>query len=210
MLLFYPLLMMNRIILFLVTISLTACINKEQQKDLNDFFNEKELQEINHLTSFVRQQIMDSCAADFENCVQQYFKDFEQQDLSSQEVDYRIAKAEQLQLLESLDQDVFQEIWGYCEGSMASEIEGERVNVKSVCINAQGKFAELLKYRTDAVDTLRIYGEAFEYVNDYTPSMNALLLLQSHRFDYSSDIDFLLISVHLLTLNHPDLILSSN
>ncbi|SMG53872.1 hypothetical protein SAMN05661096_04111 [Marivirga sericea] len=195
---------MHKLHILYLTLLFVSCSHQEEQNSIQQYFDEQEIKHLELLMNFVRNEITADCKSEYEECISKYFNQYEDLPANASDIDLGISKEKEKELLTKIDKSLFDKIWIYCEGSKATSKKDKRVKIKSLCINSKGKFAELLLSTTKSKDTLQIYGKPFEYLGDYSASMNSLLLKQSERFDFESKREFLLITIHLLTLNYPE------
>lgn len=193
---------MHKLYILYLTLSFISCSPQKEQNSIREYFDEQEIKQLELLMNFVRNEITNDCNSEYDECIATYFNQYKDLPASASNIDFGISKENEKLLLQKIDKTLFNKIWGYCEGFNTTS-KKERVKTKSLCLNSEGKFAELLLSTTKSKATLQIYGEPLEHAGDYAPSMNALLLKQSERFDFESETEFLLITIHLLTLNYP-------
>lgn len=78
------------------------------------------------------------------------------------------------------------------------------MNIETICPKMNGQFANFLTDYCGKTRRLAGYGDAFEQTGSYTPSMNAQLIKNPASFNFDSEAELLLITIHLLTLNSED------
>lgn len=187
-----------------VCLALWSCSSSTDE--LDNYFETTQLEELNRLTEFVVTKLIIDCDNDRTACLIAYFDrlkeaghDFELTGISQSEQD---------ELINSLSGTTYNDIWTTCT-KRRSFSRDSIVNVESLCPNMNGRFANFLTNYCSKTDRLTDYRDAFKQAGSYSPAMNAQLIKNPESFDFSSQAELLLISVHLLTLNNEDKIVES-
>lgn len=176
----------------------------DSQPDLRDYFNSTQIVELKQLTEFVVNQLTANCESDQNSCLLEYLNQYIE---SGYDVEITgISRAEQSNMLNSLSEETYNEIWGTCRGTRSFS-QDSVVNIESICPNMKGNFATFLTKYCAQFKRLSNYGEAFELAGDYSPAMTGQLLKNPTSFNLESKEELLLIAIHLLTLNNEDQIM---
>ncbi len=166
--------------------------------ELANYFEPAQVKELNRLTEFVVSEITADCTGNQTDCLERYFNRFKDYDFDFELTG--ISKVKQSELLNSLSESTYRDIWSTCE-RRKSLARDSIVNIESVCLNIDGKFANFFTSYCSNLKRLTDYGHAFQEAGDYSPAMNGQLLKHPTTFDMNSKAELLLMSVHLLTLN---------
>ena len=194
---------------FILSVTIMVIFNEsgrsKNESELINYFEPTQIAELNRLTDFVISELTTDCEGKQTDCLKNYFNQFEDSDYDFELTG--ISKSKQNELLNSLSESTYNDIWSKCKGSRPTK--NGRVNIESICPNANGQFANFLINYCNKNERLAGYGNAFKQVSSYSPSMNAQLVLNPESFDFNSQAELLLISIHLLTLNNEDKIVES-
>ena len=172
--------------------------------ELANYFEPAQIEELNKLTQFVVDELTMDCEGDQTTCLKAYFDQFKD---IGYDFELRISKSKQEELLRSLSKQTSNDIWSTCKGSRPTG--NGRVNIETICPNMNGGFANFLTDYSKKTDRLTSYGDAFEQAGSYSPAMNAQLIKNSESFNFNSEAELLLISIHILTLNNEHNIVES-
>lgn len=188
-------------IFFIAVLVVAICIKDHSRNLLPEYFSDHEIEDLNKLIDFIIEQTSKDCNAQSTECLYQYFDQFK--NLSANDpVQFNISQESQKKLLLKIDKNLFEEIWTYCEGTRSVTKDSVFVT-RSLCIRSDSRFAQLLEESSKLNSKLEEYYKPFEWVGTYGPSMNTVLIKQPYRFDFNSKHELLIVTVHLLTLNHP-------
>lgn len=166
---------------------------------ISKFYTDNEIEELDKIKTFVINQMSESCTEKSKECLYQYFDKFKKL-RAADEVEIGFSIDAQKELINSLDEKLFNDIWYYCvvEG-------GTLANTKLLCINSRGRFSEFLAELTSKNEKIKGYGETLQNSGgDYSPYMNATLLKEPERFNLHSRDEMLIVAIHLLTLNYSE------
>ncbi len=189
--------------LFILILTAACLLGCSEQKSLtHEIYLTKEVQQLQKLTHFIKSELTKNCELETNDCIIDFFSQFK--DIgANEEFDIPISKTDELKLLNSLDKELFDDIWKRCiwERHIGQD---SVINVELLCLNPEGRFVDLLLDAKAKYSNLQNYGQHFEFLKDFTPAMNSTLLKYPETFDYDSDDQFLIMSIHLLTLNYPE------
>ncbi|WP_258105885.1 hypothetical protein [Marinoscillum sp. MHG1-6] len=173
--------------------------------ELSNYFESTQITELNQLTEFVVNELTADCEGNRTDCLKSYFDQFKN---SGYDFELGISKSKQAELLNSLSESTYDNIWSTCRGTRSFSRDSV-VNILSICPNMKGGFTNFLTSYCAKTDRLTSYGDAFEQAGSYSPAMNAQLIKNPDSFNFNSEAELLLISVHLITLNNEDKIVES-
>ena len=195
--------MINYLRLIAILLVVWSCSSSTDE--LANYFDSTEIEELKQLTQFVVGELAADCEGNQTDCLQFYFDQLRN---SGYDFDLTvISKLEQSKLLSSLSESTSKDIWSTCKGSRPTE--NGRVDLEAICPNMNGKFAYFLIDYCAKTDRLTSSADAFEQAGFYSPAMNAQLIKNPDSFNFKSEAELLLISVHLLSLNSEDMIVES-
>lgn len=183
--------------LIAILLALWSCSSSTD--DLANYFEPTQIAELNELTELVVTELTANCEGNQTDCLKFYFDQFKE---IGHDLELGIPKSKQNELLNSLSEQTYNDIWSTCKGSRPTE--NGRVNIETICPNMNGQFADFLTDYCSKTERLADYGNAFEQSGDFSPAMTAQLVKNSETFDFNSREELLLVSVHLLTLNNDD------
>ncbi|MEK6481552.1 hypothetical protein WJR50_28670 [Catalinimonas sp. 4WD22] len=188
--------------LILCWIALSYSMAQPRSVALEDYYTPKEILELHKLIQFVNEGITKNCDDTQLACYNKFFNQFN--DLKANEdAQIPLSQTGELQLLESLDADIFEDIWRICEYERFYKKDSS-IFLQSICLNPEGRFAKFLIDLKDHHEKLNHYGEPFKITGLYTPAMNGILLKYHDWFNIESQSELFLMAVHLLTLNYPE------
>jgi hypothetical protein len=193
------LLMISTVFMILLSCSSTS-------KELDSFFESNQIDELNRLTNFIIDELSSDCNYEQVKCLTSYFDQYKEPGYDFQLTG--ISKERQNELLNSLSESTYNNIWTTCIGQKSIS-KDSIVNIESICPNMNGKFADFLVNYCSKHERLTDYGYAFQQAGDYSPAMNSQLFKQPTVFDFESEAELVLISIHLITLNREDRIIES-
>lgn len=175
------------------------CSNSSADENLIDkYYSNNEIEELDKIKSFVINQMSKNCTEKSVECLYDYFQQFK--DLRpADEVELGFSRDAQKILIESLDEQLFDDIWGYCVAEA-----GTLASTKFLCINTNGRFSKFLAELTSDNEKLKRYGETLQLAGAYTPFMDVTLLKQTERFNLHSRNEMLIVAIHLFTLNYSE------
>ena len=190
----------NTLIFFWIVFS--SCVAQSRSVALEDYYTSQEILELQRLIQFVDNGITKNCKDTKVACYSQFFEGFASL-AANAELQIPLSQEDELQLLQNLDSDIFNDIWKICEYEIFHKRDSS-VIIQSICINNEGRFAKFLMDLTSNHEKLNQYGKPFKITGQYTPAMNGILLKYHDWFNVKSQNELFLIVVHLLTLNYPE------
>lgn len=188
------------IIAFLTLLLLNGC--NQSGNLIEKHYSNDELAELDNLSDFIIDEMSKDCEGLLQDCLYQYFEQFKGIG-ANEEFGLKISQDAQKRLIDNLDKTLFDDIWIVCKVQRSTGSDS-LIKIRQLCINHEGRFARFLMEMTENRNELRAYAEPFKFVRDYTPAMNSTLLKNSGQFDFQSKDEFLLVTIHLLTLNYPE------
>ncbi|MEM8967861.1 MAG: hypothetical protein AAGE93_15690 [Bacteroidota bacterium] len=181
---------MRKIVPFLFLVLIQCTQAEEPATLLDEYYSAQEINDLRKLLAFVEEQITKDCELSSQECIDLYFSSFKNTKAGS--VELNIDRRQQRELLEGIDKNLFNDIWGFCT---------DRQGTKYLCTNNRGKFARMLKRISEENSRLKSYSEAFFAASDFSPSMTGTLLKYPESFNFEYEPEFILAAVHLLTIN---------
>ncbi len=183
-------------------IALSTCMAQPKSVALEDYYTSKEILELQRLIQFVDKGITKNCKDAKVDCYNKFFEEFDNI-AANEDLQIPLSQEDELQLLQDLDSDIFNDIWRICEYEKFYKKDSS-INIQSICLNTEGRFAEFLMDLTSNHEKLNHYGKPFKITGQYTPAMNGILLKYHEWFNIESQNELFLMAVHLLTLNYPE------
>ncbi len=182
---------MRKIVPFVFLVLIQCTQAEEPATLLDEYYSAQEINDLRKLSAFVEEQITKDCELSSQECIGLYFISFKNTKAAGP-VELNIDKRRQRELLESIDKNLFSDIWDFCT---------DRQGTEYLCANDKGKFARLLKRISEGNSQLKLYGEAFFATSDFSPSMTGTLLKYPESFNFEYELEFILAAIHLLTIN---------
>lgn len=167
-----------------------------------ELYTTEEVKQLQRLTHFIKKELTKNCELETNDCITNFFIHF-QNIGANEEFDIPISKTGEQELLNSIDSELFDDIWKRCiwERHIGRD---SVINVELLCLNPEGRFTKLLMDARTKYSNLENYGQYFEFTKDFTPAMNSALLKNPKTFELDSEDQFLIMSIHLLTLNYTE------
>jgi hypothetical protein len=197
---------MSRFLVISIVILLILSGCNQRDDFISKHYSKDEIKELDKLSSFIIDEMSKDCEDKTENCLYQYFNQFDNIG-ANEEFGFNISQDSLKALLDNIDKTLFDDIWIFCDLQRSMARDSSLITIRQLCIKHDGRFGALLKDVTENKEELGIYGEPFKIVGDYTPSMNGTLLKYPERFDFKSKDEFLLVTIHLITLSYPEAII---
>lgn len=185
----------------LLALLINGCSKPSANEYLIDrFYSKKEIEELDKITNFVINEMSKDCDGRSVDCLYQYFDKFKEL-RAADDIQVGFSMEAQKVLIESLDERLFYDIWGYLEVEK-STFTGKKVSYSVLAINTNGRFSKFIAELTSENESVRQYGESLSLAGGFTPYMDATLLKQSERFKLESRNEMLIVAIHLFTLNY--------
>ncbi len=186
-------------LLIICILSLGICTGQESKVDLNEYFSDTEVKDLNTMADFVQRELCGSVdETKFGNC----FK-FSLPDLADWKQSYvqdKISWRRQKRLYSEISDSTFDKIWGLCKTWRTIEPKYE---YKSICFSQNENFIRFLKKMGESNPYLEGYAEKLENVGSFD-SGNFLvwnIIEYPQNWDLEDRNVQIVLAIHFLTQN---------
>lgn len=169
---------------------------------LNEYYKPDEVKQLYKLINFTKNELSKNCGKVTTSCMIEFFDQFKDVG-ANQEFEIPIDADQELELLNSIDEQLFHDIWINCTWERHRGKDNV-MQVEKICLNPDGRFVKLLIDAKERYPHLKNYGQQFKEIKGYTPAMNSILLKYPETFNFESNDQLLIVAIHILTLNYPE------
>jgi hypothetical protein len=182
--------------IFFISISISSCSQKFSSTELENNFTEAEIRDLHKLTEFFQEQMCND-KGDFNSCMDSlipFLGEYGWQPIL-ESVDFK----KQQSVYESLESNLFKEIWNICK----SRNPREGWESKSLCLNTAGKYVSFLEAVGERNGVLEAYKDDLLRGGDFygIQRIEYEVFNKTDRIDLSDPSIQVLFAVHYLTQN---------
>lgn len=179
-----------KIIIFLSIMSLiVSCSGTESNKNLKQVFNNNEIQQLDQIEQIFDRYIRSEYDCESYQCYNEYLKhlmSFEKEG----ELNIKFPTKYYNQVLGKVNPELIRDIW----------TDNKKTNSDYLSLNKKGKYYRFLNLLSDSNDKVKEYVDAYNSVDDYTPSLIVGVIPSFVKEDFSNKELRLFIATHFISI----------